>query len=467
VALLVAEYVRERFALIESPELLGVSFEGPQGAGKSAALFLLVSAWRALRHRGVRVTYVEDAAEWVQSHRLAPFEFLLCELLYTFLGEAISFFALLRFSRAREMRTQIAMLRCEALRRAELELPCDSVEFLPRVACGAAAWTPLLACGNYLLEDGAAQRKRGRVVLFEWGSDLRECARRDGPAVYDLRWARAPWPAAAGPLLCAAGADGSVELLALRRGEGEGEGEGEGKALCSLDLHQRVALAEAAGALSVDVTGEGRVAAGATTGHACVWERGADGALRAGPTWRAHELETWVAAWATHERDVLYTGADDAALKAWDLRAGVAQPAVAVLRQHGAGVCSVAPSPHEPHTLATGSYDERLRLWDARKLAAPRETLALGGGVWRLRWHPDPERASLLLVACMTAGVAVVDAAAAAAPRECARFGGHDEHLAYGCDWAGAAAASGVAASCSFYNRMLCLWRVAAPEGAK
>ena len=41
-----------------------MSLEGPQGAGKSAALFLLVSAWRSLRREGVRVTYVQDAAEW-------------------------------------------------------------------------------------------------------------------------------------------------------------------------------------------------------------------------------------------------------------------------------------------------------------------------------------------------------------------------------------------------------------------
>jgi hypothetical protein len=97
-----------------------VSLKGPQGAGKSAALFLLVSAWRSLRREGVRVTYVQDAAEWVASHDRSPFEFLLCELLYTFLGEVVA------GKRIEDMCREVASLPKEA-REAKFKDVIDSL----------------------------------------------------------------------------------------------------------------------------------------------------------------------------------------------------------------------------------------------------------------------------------------------------------------------------------------------------
>ena len=129
----------------------------------------------------------------------------------------------------------------------------------------------------------------------------------------------------------------------------------------------------------------------------------------------AHDLEAWAVAWA-HPKSVLggdfiFTGADDAAFKGWDLRGGLdaSSPAFVNRRAHGAGVTCISPSPHDPNVVATGSYDDRVRLWDARMFVKPVEmcdAMDVGGGAWRLRWHPE-RRA--LACAAMGGGVAIVE----------------------------------------------------------
>lgn len=139
-----------------------------------------------------------------------------------------------------------------------------------------------------------------------------------------------------------------------------------------------------------------------------------------------------------------------------------------------------------PHLLpGSGSYDERVRVWDARALRTPVSTVPTGGGLWRLKWHPHPDRGNLLLAACMHAGVRVldmdtglechtVDASQEAGPglvggRE---IGGSNEivaeytrhnSMAYGADWCRTPASlrsrCAIVSSCSFYDSLLCLWR--------
>ena len=62
--------------------------------------------------------------------------------------------------------------------------------------------------------------------------------------------------------------------------------------------------------------------------------------------------------------------------------------------------------------LLTGSYDEFLRVWDMRSMMKPvnEKSLNLGGGVWRLKYHPNiPD---IVLAACMHNGFAIVKAGA-------------------------------------------------------
>ena len=52
------------------------------------------------------------------------------------------------------------------------------------------------------------------------------------------------------------------------------------------------------------------------------------------------------------------------------------------------------------------SYDENIFLWDTRSLIRPLASHAVGGGVWRLTWHPHY---SLLLAAAMHSGFHVIE----------------------------------------------------------
>lgn len=90
----------------------------------------------------------------------------------------------------------------------------------------------------------------------------------------------------------------------------------------------------------------------------------------------------------------------------------------------------------------------------------------MGGGLWRLKWHPTrPER---LLAAAMHGGFCVVDfdglsSDGVRGAETTTTFNGH-ESLAYGVDWSkGAAGRAGerdLVASCSFYDHLVHVWDV-------
>lgn len=116
------------------------------------------------------------------------------------------------------------------------------------------------------------------------------------------------------------------------------------------------------------------------------------------------------------------------------------------------------------------SYDNTVRLFDARKPLVPLTQAGVGGGAWRVKWHPSASRKNDLLVASMHDGFKIVrfdmgysndGMLTASEGTTVKRF---DEHasLAYGVDWSFAPSDSTkntIVGSCSFYDHTLHLWR--------
>jgi hypothetical protein len=75
--------------LIKKPNASGIYINGPQGIGKSHAMYGCACVLRLLRSK-VRLTYIQSCEEWVKSHGDDPFRFLLNELCSTFQDDKIS-----------------------------------------------------------------------------------------------------------------------------------------------------------------------------------------------------------------------------------------------------------------------------------------------------------------------------------------------------------------------------------------
>jgi diphthine methyl ester acylhydrolase len=141
-----------------------------------------------------------------------------------------------------------------------------------------------------------------------------------------------------------------------------------------------------------------------------------------------------------------------------------------------AGVTCIQSHPNIEHLVAVGSYDNAVRLFDARKPLTPLIQTDVGGGAWRVKWHPSPSRVHDLLVAAMHDGFKIVSFRF----RDIGNISGspssgivenseirkrYDEHrsLAYGGDWSYQTlhdqAGQTLIASASFYDHALHLWR--------
>ncbi|KAJ9478182.1 Diphthine methyltransferase [Pseudozyma hubeiensis] len=192
-------------------------------------------------------------------------------------------------------------------------------------------------------------------------------------------------------------------------------------------------------------------------------------------TWAAHDFEAWIAAFDCFNPTTVWSGGDDLTLKGWDVRSVSSttptSPTFACTKPFNGGVTSLQSHHLRQHLWAVGSYDSHLRLFDARMPARPLSETNVGGGVWRVKWHPDDPQT--LLVGCMHDGFKVLrlddlaeEGAGGAGLRGkefdvVTRFDAH-ESLAYGCDWdRGEVDAEGAARrvySCSFYDATLHIW---------
>ena len=137
-----------------------------------------------------------------------------------------------------------------------------------------------------------------------------------------------------------------------------------------------------------------------------------------------------------------------------------------------AGVTSIQSHPYSENIIAVGSYDSRVRVIDVRKFGVPVTEADVGGGAWRVKWHPNSRRSTDLLVACMHDGFKVlrfsesvvgVEASSISIDSEWEIIKRFDEHqsLAYGVDWSNSNSKDSdtLIASCSFYDHTLHLWK--------
>lgn len=144
---------------------------------------------------------------------------------------------------------------------------------------------------------------------------------------------------------------------------------------------------------------------------------------------RAHDLEAWSCA-TLSSVGIALTGADDCLFKGWDARTGAR---VFVNKSHEMGVCGISPNPHDENVVATTSYDEKFRLWDVRNWKQPVVTSpSVGGGAWRLRWHPGAK--GIAALACMYMGFSVWNTDGVV---ELAREEDRGANIAYGVEWIG------------------------------
>jgi len=188
-----------------------------------------------------------------------------------------------------------------------------------------------------------------------------------------------------------------------------------------------------------------------------------EGGFSAIDTWHAHDYEPWIAAWDYWDPCVLYSGGDDLKLKGWDTRQGFSQPTF-INRRFEAGVTAIQSNPHMESYFAVGTYNNTVCVFDKRKPLVPVTQADVGGGAWRVKWHPSVKRKHDLLVACMHDGFKVVRFTADNAgldggePEIIKRFDNHTS-LAYGVDWSFSdSGGETLIASCSFYDHTLHLW---------
>ncbi|XP_072563933.1 diphthine methyltransferase isoform X2 [Paramormyrops kingsleyae] len=329
--------------------------------------------------------------------------------------------------------------RTRSLQLLDTELSADAVEW-----CPVPPWHDVLACGTYQLlkppegvdVESAVPSRIGRLYLFQFHEDglhcppLTEIQRIDTSAILDIKWCHVP--VLERPLLGMATASGELQLWKLTDTQDGPSG---------LEMTSCMELGPDRLALSLDwSTGRGdssdvRVVSSDSTGGISVLALG-EGSLAKLSQWKAHDFEAWISAFSYWDTQLLYSGGDDCKLKGWDLRIGPSCPTF-TSQGHSMGVCSIHSNPHREHILATGSYDEQMLLWDGRNMKRPLAETLLGGGVWRLKWHPTQEH--LLLAACMHNDFHILHCQQAleGSGEPCSVLASYILHnsLAYGADW--------------------------------
>ncbi|XP_010546421.1 PREDICTED: diphthine methyltransferase homolog [Tarenaya hassleriana] len=315
-------------------------------------------------------------------------------------------------------------------------------------------YTNLLAASTYTLQEGDRPSRSGSISLFDvdgGGEDVRLnlIQHVETAGVFDIRWSRGGAGSfGSGVALAQADADGCLRVYGIEQAEERGphlreiSGEKISSSMC-LCLDWDSSSTSIAIGLS-----DGSVSVVSFT----------DSKLETLQEWKAHDFELWATSFDLHNAHLVYTGSDDCKFSCWDIRESPQNHVFKNSKSHSMGVCCIAPNPNNPYSVFTGSYDENLRVWDMRSVSRPVNdvSVGLGGGVWRIKHHPLVD--GIVLVACMHNGFAVVNVGNGKA--EVMETYNKHGSLAYGADWQrGKDRKLGVVATCSFYDRLLRLWK--------
>lgn len=123
------------------------------------------------------------------------------------------------------------------------------------------------------------------------------------------------------------------------------------------------------------------------------------------------------------------------------------------------GVTCIQSSPFDENLIVVGSYDESVSIWDLRNTRRAVSDVKVGGGVWRIKWHPNNE--NIILAACMYSGFQLIDYENTKVTLRGSLFGSPQHEtgkLAYGADWF--RSEENYAALCSFYDSMCSCWKL-------
>ncbi|KAI9145906.1 WD40-repeat-containing domain protein [Paraphysoderma sedebokerense] len=376
------------------------------------------------------------------------------------------------------------------LQRIDTVYSADSTEFCPH-----PRFRNVLAVGTYQLNQKSAKdaqfdsvsasidqdqvdtenepaskpaKRLGRCLLYDLQPadsengklQLNELSKIDMPAILDMKWSHSNTD----PLLGIANASG--ELLLYKLSEATDNSVQMEHVTTEQELSSRLCL-------SLDWSNRVHPSNFITTsfsdGHIALYSVTPTSIIPV-HDFLAHEFEAWITAFDywNSPGNVIFSGGDDTKFKVWDVRNGVDRP-VLVNKCHTAGVTSIHCHPHRENIIATGSYDETLNIYDTRKLRSPLVSTNLGGGVWRIKWHPysSNSKSDKILTACMYNGFKIVDVDYSTngdvqSLNEVYEFKEHNS-IAYGADWwwgSNGEKGNEVIATCSFYDHLLCLWDI-------
>ncbi len=130
--------------------------------------------------------------------------------------------------------------------------------------------------------------------------------------------------------------------------------------------------------------------------------------------------------------------------------------------RHTAGVCMIKDDPDNPNLFLTGCYDGFIRVWDMRKLAPVLTSqVKVGEQCWDFVVRHQ-ESATHVAAACIYDAAFFGKCSSAKwEPLATTKFTEH-KTIVYGVDFVGkSGGAETVVATCSFYDKKLCIWKIA------